>query len=415
MNRFALIYTFLFVSVSAFSQNVAKDTVLLKNGSSLTAFTHLKPKQYIVHLKGARVRKLKFEEIESIRSGDGYSYINKTFEGKEELVLQLVNGHHDLFYQEKKHRFIVGSKDSLRLISKKYFVSTADLIFGKNLVSEFEKSSDLLPAYSEKYLAGLVNYANRSKGLPSVIFKSNIRRMRYKPDIGLIAGAGLMSSGFTDWFHEWDGGGTANSVQSNISGSIGLTFGRFVRVGFNGGYTTTEMTGNQDPGVLGFVRVGDTNYERRLIMERARLKTVILEPHVNFYFLNRFPGRWSPYVQGGVVALVRAKAEMDFHIRYNGVEETTYYRETKEVGFKKKTPGFSAGLGLNYKVSRKISLDLNLKNVWLTYADAIFGKASVTENNTPVSAEKIYIGMRDRVHIQTRTIGLNISAHYNFR
>ncbi|NBA85295.1 hypothetical protein GVN16_05955 [Emticicia sp. CRIBPO] len=410
-----LITTFLFLFSSfCFSQSLVKDTInLLRDNKKIIAVTFLDFKSNKVLFKNPESGKrdfVKFEDIESLKSGYGGRYVPRIFKDRYELLFQMIEGNHSLYYQPRTHRYYIQSPDTLLFLSKRYFKDALKLIYGEKALDEYAVKSNLLPNYSSNYLVGFIDYVNNYQSKPHKrsAIKTSI-------EIGTLFLAGPNELNIVK----------GNSMGRTLNGGGGISLGLKLNNTFRFGFDAYYLSEYKDLKVadthIGWAKIITPDYVvfkgfyESPVLDKIKMSFVVLEPNIKYYVFNKLPRRFNPYLFGGP-SFVKASGEMKLHLNYfNGVGEKEYkfYRETRgmeSIGFR---GGVHGGIGGALNVSDKIKLDLSVRYLRVRFDKTNFSRVKSIENTTPLASDKILFQDLDYIHILSNAMFINFSLKYS--
>jgi hypothetical protein len=378
------------------------DSVFLKNQRDPvlgTAVVHYK--KNTVSIKNATAggrRDLSFDEITSIKLGNGKYYVSQIVNSTPKLLILLVEGAYSLLYQETDKLFYVKKSDSLLVISQAHIKRALPLIYGRELMDRYYIKSNIQPRYSAGYLKNLTSYANEATGKSQTIYIENIRSFKRYVHIGPYVAYGINSTAFDLIAPNKGGRLTYEKTQTTKTGSI--PFGMRINVdlfpqisvdlGIYGNRINTEnvLIDSLDTYLIQFPHsvLIPEKFDTDVKLRGYSFKTFHFDLSVNYSPIRQSRSRIHPYLFAGpsIVSMKESELILSGGFRDgNPVQETRitrWYRSTE----KQYMIGFNGGLGVKYDLGKRFNFSIAGK-----YARGIFpkihGKATPVkeQNNTP--------------------------------
>lgn len=341
-----------------------------------------------------------FQDISSIKSANGKSYIQQKINGLPQLLIVLIQGKYGLLYDEQNKLFFILKDNLLKIISRDHIKRALPLIFGDELMDQFFKKTKLKPTYSFKYLERLTVFVNESNGSIPVVNRQNLNEFKKTVYIGPYFAVGkyaaifdlpYIKKGMSNYYYSktksYFGNSTPVGLQMNIVFSPKISFsiaGYFNQTSFNGIVTDS----------IGFYKIiGKSSllipekFDPKLKWNGYSFKTVNLDLDVN-YVLTKNKFGLKPYVFAGPSVVIMTQNEVLISAKFINDKTTESYINR---WFRSKRSEFmiayNAGAGLNYQTKKRILLSLSGKIQIGNFPKiSEFRILSTEENTTPVES-----------------------------
>lgn len=365
---------FIFVSFVSLAQ---RDTVFLRDQiKPVIGKAVLNYKRQTVSIKAQEGKRLiAFTDISEIKNENGKYYISKTAGKDNSLFVLLVKGSYSLLFNDKNKLFYIEKRDSMLVISQQHMQRALPIIFGKELLEAYYAKSNVKPQYSARYLKNLTLYANQSLGADSETFESNLNQFKTTVRIGPYVGYGYNNTAFDINAGSVQGRVAYRKTEFTSSSSIPLGFRADLdlskRVGIElGVYLNSTKAENifiENTGVhvIPFPQSAliPKKYDTDLKTTGFSYKAIHFDLAMNVVLNRDERSKLKPYAFAGPTIGIMLKNEIKQAAGYqeDPQSEMGYFYRWSKLDSKKYLVGLNAGLGIDYTVSKRITVNASAK------------------------------------------------------
>ncbi|WP_212568013.1 outer membrane beta-barrel protein [Dyadobacter psychrophilus] len=364
----------LFISYFSSAQN---DSVFLKNQiKPVIGKAVLNYKKQDLYLKGLEgKRSIPFAEILEIKNGNGKYYVSKVAGKGSALFVLLVKGPFSLLFNEKNKLFYIEKKDSVLVISQQHIKRALPIIFGKELLEAYYIKSNIQPQYSARYLKNLTLYANQSRGADSETFEESLNQFKASVRIGPYIGYGYNNTAFDInagtvkgrvAYRKTEFTSTSSiplglRADLDLSKRVGIEFGVY----FNSTKAENIFMENTGVHVIPFPQsiLIPKKYDTDLKTTAFSYQALHFDLAMNVNLNRDERSKFKPYAFAGPTVAIMLKNQIKQATGYqeDAQSEMGYFYRWTKLDSKKYLVGFNAGLGVDYALNKRITLNASAK------------------------------------------------------